>query len=587
MVRGRSDSLNQRPWSSSSVVRNRNRRVGEDPSSSSAFVAPAAEYDYDDSNLDGYTRTMSALRAKVADLRPRGRFGARHSTMASNKKKAEERERARRNEDTHQVRRVEEIDQDRFWMRQNDAFVRTHRRDQSATEHQSRPHHHETVPPYAQDSAYEIAPRSSRNVGKRPTKAHRGNVATRVWEDAPSKKIGKSPQRHSSASKAKIKASYQKGDAVIATLRGRFRDRNAVVTRANFDGTYDVKLDDGRFGKRASVKTLPREKTAADLAAPKESSRFVPGGRARPSSRRSKTREFAPEWNSNSNPKPFSKRRLKPNERLGPAERLWTEDQEGSRRMRGKRITRTATETTGVLVAAREANESNDAPRPSTATCSTSLHGANKAARRPKTTEGSSRNVYSQFRKQYLRGDLPVIVDHGAKRVVLWKKDIRSLDLTKMLPLFMDGLRETAEPYAFLAYAGSCDMLDHGGDAINVAIPHLITPLKRALDTKSRVVVSRALRVVQRLVVATPRSGRALVPYFRQLLPVFNRILLLEGKSKQNLGNGIEYGGSVHESDLHSIVNNTLDLMERHGGRKAYVNIKYMVPTYEAVRLIE
>ena len=93
------------------------------------------------------------------------------------------------------------------------------------------------------------------------------------------------------------------------------------------------------------------------------------------------------------------------------------------------------------------------------------------------------------------------------------------------------GLRETREPYVFLAEAGVMDLLERGavGDKILPVVPQLILPLKAGLNTRNRAIICRILKVLQKLVKSGPLVGEALVPYYRQILPVFNLALLLEG----------------------------------------------------------
>lgn len=68
------------------------------------------------------------------------------------------------------------------------------------------------------------------------------------------------------------------------------------------------------------------------------------------------------------------------------------------------------------------------------------------------------------FRRFYERGDLPIAVDHrGSKNVIAWKVEIEKLDYHHYLPIFFDGIRETQEPYRFLAVKGVEDMLKVGG----------------------------------------------------------------------------------------------------------------------------
>ena len=81
-----------------------------------------------------------------------------------------------------------------------------------------------------------------------------------------------------------------------------------------------------------------------------------------------------------------------------------------------------------------------------------------------------------------------------------------------------------------------------------------------------------AMRLLQKLVEAHELVGEALVPYYRQLLPVFN---LCMGSNK-NLGDAIDYGQN-HTPCLGELAASTLDMFELHGGPSAWLNIKYMV----------
>lgn len=140
----------------------------------------------------------------------------------------------------------------------------------------------------------------------------------------------------------------------------------------------------------------------------------------------------------------------------------------------------------------------------------------------------------------------------------------------------MDGIREKEEPYCFIAESGTYDLLMHCPESkILPVVPLLILPLKRALNTRDKEVVVRAIKVIQALVGAGEYIGSALVPYFRQLLPVFNLYLL---KTK-NLGDKIDYGQRKRE-DLGDLIRETLEMLEIAGGEGAMVNIKYLIPTY-------
>lgn len=51
-----------------------------------------------------------------------------------------------------------------------------------------------------------------------------------------------------------------------------------------------------------------------------------------------------------------------------------------------------------------------------------------------------------------------------------------------------------------------------------------------------------------------------------------------------NLGDEIEYGQYKREN-IGDLIQETLELLERYGGEDAFINIKYMIPTYESVVL--
>ncbi|XP_031312520.1 parkin coregulated gene protein isoform X2 [Camelus dromedarius] len=135
------------------------------------------------------------------------------------------------------------------------------------------------------------------------------------------------------------------------------------------------------------------------------------------------------------------------------------------------------------------------------------------------------------FRKFYERGDFPVALEHDSKgNKIAWKVEIEKLDYHHYLPLFFDGLCEMTFPYEFFARQGIHDMLEHGGNKILSVIPQLIIPMKI------------------------------------------------------NSGDGIDYSQQKREN-VGDLIQETLAVLERYGGEDAFINIKYMVPTYESCLL--
>lgn len=51
-----------------------------------------------------------------------------------------------------------------------------------------------------------------------------------------------------------------------------------------------------------------------------------------------------------------------------------------------------------------------------------------------------------------------------------------------------------------------------------------------------------------------------------------------------NSGDGIDYSQQKREN-IGDLIQETLEAFERYGGEDAFINIKYMVPTYESCLL--
>ncbi|EGR28934.1 hypothetical protein IMG5_166540 [Ichthyophthirius multifiliis] len=184
----------------------------------------------------------------------------------------------------------------------------------------------------------------------------------------------------------------------------------------------------------------------------------------------------------------------------------------------------------------------------------------------------------SEFRRYYDRGDLPIKVDHqGSVNKIIWKISPEQLDYHHYLPIFFDGLREKMDPYRFLAILGTYDLLEKGANKILPVIPQLIIPIKTGLNTRDPEIIGILLKILQKLVVSGDMIGEALVPYYRQILPIFN----LYKNKNMNIGDFIDYG-QRKKLTLGDLIQETLELFEQTGGEDAFINIKYMVPTYES-----
>ncbi len=98
-----------------------------------------------------------------------------------------------------------------------------------------------------------------------------------------------------------------------------------------------------------------------------------------------------------------------------------------------------------------------------------------------------------------------------------------------------------------------------------------------ALNTRDPEIICTTLKVIQQLVLSNNMVGEALVPYYRQILPVLN---LFKNKNT-NGGDAIEYS-QRKRLNMGDLIEETLQLLEMEGGEDAFINIKYMIPTYES-----
>lgn len=184
----------------------------------------------------------------------------------------------------------------------------------------------------------------------------------------------------------------------------------------------------------------------------------------------------------------------------------------------------------------------------------------------------------SLFRKCFTRGDLPISIDfNGAVRALKLLSPADKIDLKLYLPIFIEGLTETEEPYKFLAEQATVKVIESCPGKIQPIIPSLILPLKKVLDSPIYSVIIKGLKIIQVMIKSDPLIAEEMVPYFRNLLPAFNRCI----NKNLNLGDLIEYS-EQKRINLSDLVKETLVLLETHGGPQAFVNIKHMIPIYQS-----
>lgn len=191
----------------------------------------------------------------------------------------------------------------------------------------------------------------------------------------------------------------------------------------------------------------------------------------------------------------------------------------------------------------------------------------------------SKKTPPTDFQKYYARGDFPVSVSfNGAIRKLKWLVDPTAIDLGRYLPLFLLGLTETQEPFVFLGEETSLQSIANNGDKLADILPDLVLPIKAALDSSNPTVVVRGLRVLQAMLRVNKKLAEALVPFYKNLLPAFNRSV----HRNLHLSDQTEFS-QQKRTNVSDLMIETLGLLEAHGGPDAFANIKYMVPIYESV----
>ncbi|KAG1706078.1 hypothetical protein DVH05_002639 [Phytophthora capsici] len=188
----------------------------------------------------------------------------------------------------------------------------------------------------------------------------------------------------------------------------------------------------------------------------------------------------------------------------------------------------------------------------------------------------------SMFPQAYARNELPIMIEGGkggGKSGLRWTSPMEDLDFNKYFPLFVDGMREKSFPFSFLAREGAFQLAAfaqrHPSKLVD-CLHRVIPALRTNLETRDDGALRDALLLLQQIT-QTTGVGPLLVPYYRQVLPILN---LFKSK-RRNLGDEIDFR-QQRAQDLGEVIIETLEMLERTGGDDAFVNIKYMVPTYES-----
>ena len=192
------------------------------------------------------------------------------------------------------------------------------------------------------------------------------------------------------------------------------------------------------------------------------------------------------------------------------------------------------------------------------------------------------------LRRAFELHDLPCHINQnsGSKRTLVWDVPVDELDFAQHLPVFFDGLREEEAPLPFIATQAIDDLLRLAPLKVAAVVPQLVVSLRMALNTRRPAVMRRTIETLTKLVLADtgaaagpggPKIARALLPYFRQLLPVLN--IFAQRFNNKKMGIDDEKRGERKVEDL---IQELLNALELYAGDTAFLNIRYMVPTFES-----
>ena len=140
----------------------------------------------------------------------------------------------------------------------------------------------------------------------------------------------------------------------------------------------------------------------------------------------------------------------------------------------------------------------------------------------------------------------------------------------RSLPIFIDCWSA--------GHAGKRRVKDFASDSLtDHSNQEYLFPNEANLNTRDSDIIQVTLKMLKQLVVSGDMIGEALVPYYRQILPIMN----LFKNSNEKLLDGIDYK-QRKKMNLGDLIMETLELFEQTGGEDAFINIKYMIPTYES-----
>lgn len=178
----------------------------------------------------------------------------------------------------------------------------------------------------------------------------------------------------------------------------------------------------------------------------------------------------------------------------------------------------------------------------------------------------------------------------GSNKVV-WGRQVRpgymswgdkptEVEVARWLPIFLEGIREYEEPYRFLSIMGSWDLVEEGGSQLHLIAEEMVSPLKKALDTREPSVVALAVELIKAILTTDRQVALVWIHHLWQFCQVFN--LFLSRGYLVNRGYNKRQVWSIKSS-----IQEVLILLQEHGGEDALAFIRRYCRTDPAVTELE
>ncbi|KAK0393063.1 hypothetical protein QR680_000037 [Steinernema hermaphroditum] len=195
---------------------------------------------------------------------------------------------------------------------------------------------------------------------------------------------------------------------------------------------------------------------------------------------------------------------------------------------------------------------------------------------RSQSVDQKTTSDYKNFKSYYENGMLPIRISYRSKAETIWTgnpAEFTSEQLTKIIKMLVVGLPLTEPPYRMIAYNAFNYLLNMPVDPeiLLDTMSDIVTALRKCLESTDDSKKHEGIDLTMKLT-KIPPCAFALVGYYRRLLPPLRKM---------------RYGGfngflPPSNGNLDYSIDLLLKTLEETGGPHAFINIKYVLPTYQS-----